>query len=473
MFELRKHYITLGILALMTISCLEKEADKRPNIVLITVDDLGWTDLGCFGSSYYETPNIDKLSRGGVTFTNAYAAAAVCSPTRAAIQTGRHPARIGITNVIVPRFQGGIVVDGKNPTGYRTAKEGVKCPKNLLFLEKDEITIAEMLKPLGYSTAHIGKWHLGEDNWYPTNQGYDVNIGGCDFGQPPSYFDPYKNKKLNGIPTLKPRKEGEYLMDREADEAVRFIETNKDAPFFLNWSPYAVHTPIQAKDSLIRKYEGKPVTNQTKPNYAAMVQSLDEAIGQLVACLDRNNLSENTLIIFTSDNGGLLGPTHNAPLRLGKGYEYEGGIRIPQIFYWPGQLEEGKVVDEPVISMDIYPTIAAVSGAELHNKEIDGANLWPSVAGNKPMEKRSLMWHFPHFRLSKVKPYSIVRDGDWKFIKRYRQETEYELYNLSDDLSEAHDLATEMPEKVNELERKLMDMLDHTNAKLPVQINID
>ena len=461
--------LIIALIRLVVFGCAK---EKKPNVILITVDDLGWTDLGCFGSTYYETPNIDKLADNGIRFTNAYAACAVCSPTRAAIQTGRHPARIGITNVIVPRFQGGIVIDGKNPTGYREAREGLECPKNLLFLERDEITIAEMLKPFGYATCHIGKWHLGEDDWYPTKQGYDLNMAGCDFGQPPSYFDPYKNKKLDGIPTLPPRKEGEYLTDREADEAVQFIEQNKDKPFFLNWCNYAVHTPIQAKDSLIKKYESKPVTNQNRPNYAAMMESLDDAIGSVVECLEKNNLTENTLIIFTSDNGGLLGPTHNAPLRLGKGFEYEGGIRIPQIFHWPGKLRGGKVVDQSVISMDLFPTIANAVGVELPDREIDGENLWPFLAMNEPLKERSLMWHFPHFRLRKVKPYSIIRSGDWKLIKRYSSvHKEFELYNLKDDLSETNDLAGVMPEKVLELNGKLVELLKETNAKLPRTVN--
>lgn len=464
-------FLVLILIGSTIMGCGKEPSSSKPNIILITVDDLGWTDLGSFGSTYYETPNIDKLSQKGVRFTNAYAAAAVCSPSRAAIQTGRLPARTGITDVIIPRFQGGIVIDGKNPTGYRKEREGVKCPKNLLFLEKDEVTIAEMLKPIGYTNCHIGKWHLGEDDWYPTEQGYDFNIGGCDFGQPPNYFDPYKNKKLDGIPTLKPRKKGEYLIDREADEAITFIEKNKAKPFFLNWSPYAVHTPIQAKDSLIKKYKAKPVTNQTRPNYAAMIESLDNAIGSLMNCLDKNGLTDNTLIIFTSDNGGLLGPTHNAPLRLGKGFEYEGGIRIPQIFYWPGNLEEGKVVHEPVISMDIFPTIASVTGAKLPEKEIDGESLWPFLTLNNALKERSLMWHFPHFRLKNVKPYSIVRDGDWKLIKRYVGKG-YELYNLKEDISESVDLARDMPEKVQELNGKLNQMLLDTGAKLPIKQEI-
>lgn len=461
--------LLMGLVAFLANSCGHKKQEvKQPNIILITVDDLGWTDLSCMGSTYYETPNIDKLAENGIRFTNAYAACAVCSPTRAAIQTGRYPARIGITNVIVPRFQGGIIIDKKNPIGYSESKEGLKCPKNHLFLESDNITIAEMLKPLGYISCHIGKWHLGTDDWYPDKQGYDFNIGGCDFGQPPSYFDPYENKRCGNIPTLPPRKEGEYLTDREADEAVLFIEQNKNKPFFLNLCNYAVHTPIQAKDSLIKKYEAKPTTKHNRANYAAMLESLDEAIGEIVACLNENDLIENTLIIFTSDNGGLLGPTNNSPLRVGKGFEYEGGIRIPQIFYWPGNLEAGKVVEAAVSSIDIFPTIANVAGADLPNREIDGENLWPFLTTNEPLKDRSLLWHFPHFRLRKIKPYSIIRNGDWKLIKRYAGK-EFELYNLKEDISETNDLSETMPEKVTELNKELATLLEKTNAKMPIK----
>lgn len=443
---------------------------KHPNIVLITVDDLGWTDLSCMGSEYYETPNIDNLAEQGIRFTNAYAACAVCSPTRAAIQTGRYPSRIGITNVIVPRFQGGIIEGGKNPIGLREPREGLQCPKNHMFLEHEDITIAEILKPLGYSTCHIGKWHLGTDDWYPDTQGYDHNIGGCDFGQPPAYFDPYRNKKCESIPTLPPRKEGEYLTDREADEAVKFILSNKNKPFFLNLCHYAVHTPIQAKDSLINKYEAKAVTNHKRADYAAMIESVDEATGKIIKCLEEENLINNTFIIITSDNGGLIGPTDNSPLRLGKGFPYEGGIRIPQIFYWPEKFKKGKVFDGAVCSIDILPTIIEAVNAELPDKEIDGISLMPHIAGNEPYANRTLLWHFPHFRLRKIKPYSIIRDGNWKLIKRYTGDPEYELFNLAEDISEGNDLKDKFPEKVTELDNKLQDLLKRTNAKLPVVV---
>ncbi len=339
-----------------------------------------------------------------------------------------------------------------------------------MFMEHEDVTIAEMLKSPGYISCHIGKWHLGTEMWYPEKQGYDFNLGGCDYGQPPSYFDPYKNKKCENIPTLPPRKEGEYLTDREADEAVSFIEKNKDKAFFLNLCNYAVHTPIQAKDSLIKKYESKPVTNHNRANYAAMLESVDDAVGAIVKCLEENELSENTLIIFTSDNGGLLGPTDNSPLRSGKGFPYEGGIRIPQIFYWPGKLEKGKVIETPVISMDIFSTIAEVVGCDQPKREIDGISLWKLATKGIPVERESIIWHFPHFRGKKIVPYSIIRSGNWKLIKRYCGDKKYELFNLADDISEKSELSSQMPGKVKELDEKLTECLEKTNAKLPIKI---
>jgi arylsulfatase A-like enzyme len=306
-----------------------ENTDKKPNIVFILVDDLGWIDTGCYGSKYYETPNIDKLAAEGMRFTDAYAACAVCSPTRAAVMTGRYPARLGVTDWIRARFQGGIIPENKkNPTEYIGGKnKKLLCPPNALWMELEEITIAEALKPVGYTSCHIGKWHLGADDWYPDRQGFDFNVGGCDFGQPPHYFDPYFRKGQGSIPTLEPRRKGEYLTDREADEAVKFIHNHKDKPFFLYMAHYTVHTPIQAKEDLIEKYKAKPPTNQKNPTYAAMVESLDDAVGRICSALDELDLAENTIIFFTSDNGGLLGPTNNAPLRSGKGFPYEGGIR--------------------------------------------------------------------------------------------------------------------------------------------------
>jgi len=437
----------------------------RPNIVLINVDDLGWTDLSCFGSQYYETPHIDRLCAEGMKFTQAYAACAVCSPTRAAIMTGRYPARIGITDWIRSEFQDGRIVDGQNPTGYVTGREGLRCPKNHMFLEHEDVTIAELLRPLGYVSCHIGKWHLGTEPWYPEAQGFAVNRGGCDYGQPPSYFDPYQNKKCKNIPTLEPREAGEYLTDREADEAVAFVRQHQHRPFFLNLCHYAVHTPIQAKETLKQKYEAKPKTKQKNAAYAAMVQSVDEAVGKLMGTLDQLGLTENTLVIFTSDNGGLLGATHNAPLRLGKGHPYEGGIRIPQILRWPARIKPGTVCNTPVISVDFLPTIAAAARSPLPDRTIDGESLMPLLAQTGKLKRDSIFWHFPHFR-GKIVPYSIIRCGPWKLLKRY-QGTPFELYNLEEDISEAQDLAAAMPDKVKALDAKLVAWLEQTGAKLP------
>jgi len=443
-----------------------------PNFILVLVDDLGWADLGCYGSTYYETPHIDRLAAEGMRFSQAYAAAAVCSPTRAAVMTGRHPARVGITDWIRARFQGGEIPEDKQaPTEYvRTENAPLECPPNALWLEHDEVTIARLLQKAGYTTAHIGKWHLGADAWYPENHGFDYNIGGCDFGQPPSYFDPYTSKNMGDIPTLAPRKAGEYLTDREADEAARFIRTYQDRPFFLHLAHYTVHTPIQAKEELIDYYKKKAPTDEQKdPVYAAMVHSLDDAMGVILAALEECGLDDNTLIFFTSDNGGLLGPTHNGPLRSGKGYPYEGGIRVPFIVRWPGQVAAGAVNDTPVISMDLFPTLAAVAKVQKPaNRAIDGVDLVPLLRGEAMGDRDTLFWHFPHYRqgYDGVTPYSIIRQGDWKLIKRY-EGPQYELFDLAADVGEENDLAAAHPDKVVALDKALTRELDQVDAKLP------
>jgi arylsulfatase A len=440
-----------------------------PNVVLVLVDDLGWADLGCYGSTYYETPNLDRLASQGMRFTNAYAACAVCSPTRAAVMTGRYPARLGVTDWIRARFQGSTVpADRKNPTEYVGGPgRRLLCPPNALWMESDEITIAEILKEAGYTTCHIGKWHLGFDDWYPDRQGFDVNIGGCDMGHPPSYFDPYSNPRDGGIPTLAPRREGEYLTDREADEAVGFISAHTEEPFFLYWAPYAVHTPLQAKAELIAKYKAKQPTHQTNATYAAMVESVDAGVGRIMNTLDQLDLAERTLVIFTSDNGGLLGPTNNAPLRSGKGYPYEGGIREPLIVRWPPRVPARSECNEPVTSVDYLPTICEAAGlAPPAHRPIDGRSIVPLLTGSGAWQRDALFWHFPHYRGKDVVPYSIVRAGDWKLIKRYEGKT-YEVFNLRQDIGETNDLSDSMPEKVRELDEKLQAWLSSVRAKLP------
>lgn len=444
------------------------ENANPPNVIVILVDDMGWMDLSCQGSDYFKTPNIDALAAGGMRFTNAYAACAVCSPTRAAMMTGKYPDRVGITDWIRARFQrGGIETPKSNPTKYVGSKNTrLLCPPNPYWMEHEEVTFAERFKAAGYSTAFIGKWHLGDPDWYPTSQGFDVNIGGCDLGQPPSYFDPYRNKRYSFDQNLKARKKGEYLTHREADEAQSFINKHKDKPFLLYYCPYAVHTPIQAIKEVAKKYEreGKSAVNA---KYAALVESVDDAIGTIVEALESAGVRENTLIVFTSDNGGLKGPTDNRPLRSGKGYAYEGGIRVPAIINWPGVIAAGQISEVPIISMDVMPTIAEAAGIKIETDAIvDGVSLLQHAksGGKSTIASRVLHWHFPHYR-HPPGPYSIIRDGDWKLIRWYQGPTE--LYNLKDDLGEQNNLVDSHPSKAAELDKRLSDALSKTNAKLP------
>jgi arylsulfatase A len=462
------------------VHAFQKNAPQKtkPNVILINVDDLGWIDLSCYGSRFYETPNIDRLASRGVRFTNAYAACAVCSPTRAAILTGLYPARLGLTDWIHHLDREAHIAIGtrKNPTIYvGNEKRKLLCPPNPYWMDLEELTIAEVLKSAGYVTCHIGKWHLGHSDWYPDKQGFDINIGGCEIGQPPTYFDPYyQNPRRSSIPTLPPRKQGEYLTDREGDEAVRFIRKNKDQKFFLHLCHYAVHTPLEAKKETINKYETKEKTGQDNAIYAAMIESVDLVLGRIIETLDELNLGDKTLVLFTSDNGGLKGhSTDNSPLRSGKGYPYEGGIRVPLIVYWTGVDEPGTTNETPVSSIDFFPTICDVTGVmSPKNRTIDGESLVPilkqdeSLEQTEIIERGALYWHFPHYRGPDVVPYSIVRKGNWKLIKRYEGKT-FELFNLKDDLEEHHDLASQMPEKVRELNFMLSDWLTDTGAKLP------
>jgi len=450
----------------------DKSSGKKPNFVLILVDDLGWMDAGCYGSRFYETPNIDRLAAEGMRFTDAYAACAVCSPTRAAVMTGRYPARVGVTDWIRwLDFEGNRTdPNEKGPTEYvGNSKRKLLCPPNPYWMELEEVTIAEILKPAGYTCCHIGKWHLGHDAWYPQKQGFDFNIAGCHFGMPPSYFDPYKSKRIKqGIPTLKPRREGEYLTDREADEAAAFIKQHSDKPFFLYMAHYAVHTPIQAKEEITSRYRTKPRSGQKSAKYAAMIQSVDEAVGRIMSALEETNVTDRTVIIFTGDNGGLSRFTNNAPLRAGKGYPYEGGIRVPLIIRCPGVVKPGAISHEPVTSVDYLPTVCQLARvAPPDDRRIDGLSLVRHFKSNGTagLPRDAIYWHFPHYR-DEIVPYSIVRSGNWKLIRRYEGK-KYELFNLKDDLSETNDLSENMPEKVSQLDAKLTAWLNDTGAKLP------
>lgn len=464
---------------------------KPPNIILVLVDDLGWKDLGFMGSKLYQTPHIDRLASEGMIFTNAYAACAVCSPTRASVLTGKYPARLGITDWIRGRFSGvEVPSDRKNPTGYDTvANRALLTPKNPLWMESEEFTIAEALKQRGYTTGHIGKWHLGPDEWRPEGQGFDYNYGGTDYGQPPSYFDPYEANGYS-IENLPGRKKGEYLTDREGIEATRFIRQHHTQPFFLNLWHYTVHTPLQAKTPLINKYTQLqasdpslpdfreeddyrthfqtkvPLDSQRNAVYAAMIESLDNAMGRILHTLDSLSIRENTMIIFFSDNGGHIVSTSNAPLRLGKGHPYEGGIREPLIISWLGKIQSGTQSDIPVISNDFMATICRTVGADM--PETDGLDLTPVLNQSGTLDREDLFWHFPHYWWGdKVRPYSAVRSGDWKLIRHYEKD-KYELFNLREDIGESQNLAAQMPEKVAALTQKLDAWLASVNAKMPV-----
>ena len=472
-----KTLLLITVIFLFTVGLTTDESvsdEMPPNIIVIHVDDLGWADLSVQGSTFYETPHIDRLASDGVRFTDGYSSASVCSPTRAALMTGKYPARVGITDWIRAEFQGGAVPeDGQNPSGYVDGSEQpLLTPRNPLWMEHEEVTIADILKEAGYKNVHIGKWHLGGEKWYPETQGFHINIGGADLGQPPSFFDPYYNDRIGYIPTLEPRKEGEYLTDREALEAVNFIEEHHDRPFFLHLANYAVHTPIQAKEELIGRYENKPPTFQNDPVYAAMVQSVDEAVGKIVNKLLELDIHENTLIIFTSDNGGLdrEGVTTNNPFRSGKGYPYEGGIRVPFIVSWPGVIEPARISYEPVKSFDILPTVLDAAGLpHPDGLVIDGVSLWDHLlsGATESLNRDDLIWHFPHYREGRnVTPYSIIRSGHWKLIKWWEGPV-FELYNLFDDIGETTNLADQHSEKTDELNARLLEILEDTGARVP------
>ncbi|MBN2411552.1 sulfatase [candidate division KSB1 bacterium] len=435
-------------LTLPQIFCQSNTVKKKPNFVFILIDDMGWTDLSGCGSDLYESPNIDKLFASGMKFTNAYSACTVCSPTRASILTGKYPASVNITDWI---------------PGHARPWAKLKVPEFNQELPLSEITIAEALKPAGYAAASLGKWHLGQQNYYPEKQGFDINIGGTDRGQPPSYFSPYR------IPTLNDGPEGEYLTDRLADEAGRFIEKNKDNPFFLYWAHFAVHTPIQAKQEITAIYKAKIKSDMlhTNPVYAAMIQSVDEAVGRVMKKLKDLGIAGHTVIIFMSDNGGLARVTSNVPLRAGKGSAYEGGVRTPMAICWPGVVKPQSYCHIPVCSIDFYPTILEMAGVTiLSTVEIDGESLVPLLKQEGELERDTLYWHYPHYHPGGTTPYSAVRKGDYKLIEFF-EDGALELYNLIEDIGETNNLAPQMTEKVNELHDMLKEWRNRTGARIP------
>lgn len=430
-------------LALLLALASPSQADP-PNVVVILVDDLGWTDLGCFGSPFYETPHIDRLAAQGMRFTHAYSACTVCSPTRASLMTGKYPARLHVTDWIA---------------GHARPKAKLKVPDWTKHLALEETTVAEALKAAGYATASIGKWHLGPPAHFPEKQGFDLNRGGCDKGQPPSYFSPYR------IPTLEEGEKGEYLTDRLTTEALAFLDSNKDRPFLLHFPHYGVHTPLQAKKAVVEKYQAKAKAGADHRNaaYAAMIESVDDSVGRIVAKIEELKLSSRTLIVFTSDNGGLLQSTSNRPLRAGKGSAYEGGVRVPMIVRWPGTVKAGSVCETPVITPDHAATMLELAGAK---PAVDGLSLLPLLKGTGGLSRDALFWHYPHYHPGGATPYGAIRRGDLRLVEFF-EDDHVELYDLKEDPGETRDLAAARPELARELRKRLADWRAAVGAQMP------
>lgn len=442
----------------------EKQQQNLPNIVFIVVDDLGWKDVGYMGGDFFETPNIDYLASEGIFFTHSYAAAANCAPSRACMMTGQNTPRHGVYTV--------------SPSARGNAKDRKLIPAtNTDSISHESITLAEIFKKAGYQTGTFGKWHLGEN---PLLQGFDVNFGGNQRGNPGTdgYFSPYNLSYLeNGPP-------GEHLTDRLTTEAISFMQNHRDKPFFLYLPYYAVHTPIQAKKHLAKKYQSRYQQNfkGIDPVYAAMVENTDINIGRILKNLEILNLRENTIVVFTSDNGGIASIATQLPLRAGKGSYYEGGIRVPLIIRWPGKVQPGTVSDVPVVNLDFYPTFAELLNISEINDPLDGTSLLPLLEG-KTLDKRPLIWHFPIYLqayngekddardpLFRTRPGSVIRSGDWK-LHQYFEFGDIELYHLPTDPGERNNLRDSHPEKVEELLGMLENWRINTGAPLPSDEN--
>lgn len=450
----------------------------KPNILFILIDDLGWRDLACYGSTFYETPVLDGLARDGMLFTNAYATCPVCSPTRASIMSGKNPARVGVTQFI---------------GGHNEGK--LKDVPYLHYLPLEEKSLAEALKEGGYQTWHVGKWHLGDEEFYPEKHGFDTNVAGCHLGHPKNgYFSPYQ------IPTLTDGPPGEYLTDRLTDEAIALIRNREDKPFFMQLAHYAVHTPIQAPQKLVDKYRAKakamhldkaqaiipteyfPCLHkahlkverriiQSDPAYAAMMENLDTNIGRVLDTLESEGIAENTIVVFTSDNGGLStaegSPTCNFPLSEGKGWNYEGGTRVCQIIRWPEIVQPGSQCHENVQSCDFYPTFLEVAELPLlPDQHCDGISLMPLLKANPTQPRDAIFWHYPHYGNQGGAPAASILAGDWKLIEHFEDER-LELFNLAEDISEKHNLEQAEPQRTNALYNRLKTWQKEIEAKIP------
>jgi len=464
----------IAVLAAGSVAALAATAGTRPNIVFIVADDLGWSDLTAYGSSFHETPNLDRLAAQGVRFTQAYAASNVCSPTRASLLTGRYPARIGITDWL--------------PGRSSQPRDRLLAPALPGHLALEEVTFAEVLRAAGYRTASIGKWHLGEKpEHYPEQQGFDLNFGGSGKGHPPSYFSPHR------LPNFPDGPAGEHLDDRLTREAVDFMKRSatEGRPFLLYLTHYAPHTPLQARPEVVAKYErkqralppagpdfaedgpdGRRRIRQNHPVYAAMLESLDHSVGRVLAALDQLGLAGNTLVIFTSDNGGLStaegSPTSNLPLRAGKGWAYEGGVRVPLLVAWPGRIPAGTLSDEVVTSPDFFPTLLDLAGVPAQDSaHVDGRSFAPALASQPgPSPGRSIYWHYPHYSNQRGRPHSAMREGRWKLIE-WLEDDRVELFDLSTDPGEAHDLAAESPATAARMRAELHAWRTSVGARMP------
>ena len=453
--------ITLMIAAIHTRSAA-RAADLpkgKPNVVFLLADDLGWTGLRCFGSDLYETPNLDQFAQTGMKFTNAYSACTVCSPTRASIMTGMYPARLRLTDFIA----------GQNRPWAK-----LRIPDWTKGLDHSYVTIAEALRDAGYVTAAIGKWHLnhaGRDasEYDPESHGFSVA------------FDKPRGTKGYQLPSgnnSNGESKSDYLTDYLTDKAVEFIDNSKDKPFFLYFAYHVPHTPIQGRDDLVAAFTKKVRADaiHNNPTYAAMVASMDQSVGRVLERLDRHGITDNTLVVFTSDNGGLTqrygkhdGFTENLPLRRGKGSAYEGGIRVPLIARLPGVTPAGSVCNEPVMAIDFYPTLLEVTsspGNESHNASIDGRNITPLLRDPTSTLGRDLYWHYPHYHAGGDSPYSAIRSSDWRLIE-FHEGDHIELYNLAEDIGEQHNLASTNPNQVSQLLTKLRVWRKEVGAQMP------
>ena len=478
-------HITSSLLTLFAIltlfPCQRQAVAAPPNVVVFLVDDLGQRDLGCYGSTFYETPHVDGLARDGVRFTDAYAACPVCSPTRASLMTGQWPQRVGITDYIGAPL---------TPQAWKRNTRLLPAPYTDR-LSLDAPTLAKAMKGAGYATFFAGKWHLGPEGWWPENQGFDVNKGGIDRGGPyggKRYFSPYGNPRLTDGPP------GEHLPDRLATETAKFIEAHRDQPFFAYLSFYSVHTPLMAREDLQMKYEekrrrlgleakwGREDTRdvrlvQEHAVYGAMVEAMDAAVGKVLVRLDELGLRDNTLVVFTSDNGGLSTsegwPTSNLPLRGGKGWMYEGGIREPFLIRWPAvvkvgaRVEPGNVNKTPVSSPDLFPTLLEVAGVQPQpDQTLDGLSLIPLLKGDT-LPERPLFWHYPHYGNQGGAPGAAVRRGDWKLIEWY-EDNRVELFHLANDIGEQTDLASSEKDRVESLRAELHTWQEQVGAKFAI-----